>query len=188
MKYENKTNTYQSFRVGTHDVNLAPKGEVGSSLELSPTEVKDDVIQYLLSIGAIQEVKKIAKKVKDEAEKVDGEVVSEVKKVEDELSAEEKEVLSAAAPTEVKIGADVPKSMAEQTKPEIPVAKFETEKGQKEIAVTCAATLKNGKQCTVAIPVPVGEFDATKPYFCGRHKGEKAEDYERVNGEWHKKA
>lgn len=52
----------------------------------------------------------------------------------------------------------------------------------------CCAKFKNGEPCGANVSVPVSEYDSDKPYFCGRHKGEDPEEYEKVGGAWVKKA
>lgn len=79
--------------------------------------------------------------------------------------------------------------MAKQEAPsrvvnKVPVVEVEKRSSNNNIAVGCAATLRNGKQCTATISVPENEFNENTPYFCGRHKNEKPEDYKRVDGVW----
>lgn len=56
------------------------------------------------------------------------------------------------------------------------------------IMVQCAAQKKNGERCLSNVRVDVGEYDENTPYFCFRHTGESADDYERADGTWVKKA
>lgn len=56
------------------------------------------------------------------------------------------------------------------------------------IVAHCAAAKRDGNPCGTNVSVPVDEYDADKPYFCKRHKNESADDYEKVDGVWHKKA
>ena len=69
----------------------------------------------------------------------------------------------------------------------IPVEAVQEKKVSNSTVVNCAAVTKSGKPCSGTAVIPFGEYDADTPYFCGRHKGENPEDYERVNGEWARK-
>lgn len=53
--------------------------------------------------------------------------------------------------------------------------------------VTCCAVKANGEPCTSKVKVPFGEFNPDVPYFCGTHKKESVDKYERVDGKWVKK-
>ena len=53
--------------------------------------------------------------------------------------------------------------------------------------VKCAAVKANGQHCTYNVQVPFHEYDSDKPYFCGRHKKEDPDKYEKVDGEWVRK-
>lgn len=75
---------------------------------------------------------------------------------------------------------------AEKTKLDV-VVREETNKNSVMMA-QCCAKQKNGETCAANVSVPVSEYDSDKPYFCGRHKAENPEDYEKVNGGWVKKA
>jgi hypothetical protein len=57
----------------------------------------------------------------------------------------------------------------------------------KTINVQCAAVTGKGDRCSHHVSVPVDEYDKDAPYFCGRHKNENPDDYERVDGDWKRK-
>lgn len=69
----------------------------------------------------------------------------------------------------------------------VPVVKVHDSKKQSTTVVDCAAITKSGKKCSGSVIIPFDEYDADKPYFCGRHKSEDAANYERINGEWVRK-
>lgn len=51
--------------------------------------------------------------------------------------------------------------------------------------VHCPAVKKNGEVCNAVVSVANGDED--KIHFCGRHKKENPNDYEKVDGKWVKK-
>ena len=51
----------------------------------------------------------------------------------------------------------------------------------------CAYSEKNGKRCSAQVAVPMSEYDVNKPAFCPHHRAANPADYERVNGQWHRK-
>lgn len=55
------------------------------------------------------------------------------------------------------------------------------------VVAHCAAAKRDGTPCGANVSVAAEEYDADKPYFCKRHKNESADDYEKVEGVWHKK-
>ena len=72
----------------------------------------------------------------------------------------------------------------EEAKPEVKVVSANENKENDVRLIKCAATKANGDPCNANVQVPYLEYDETVPYFCGRHKKEVAEDYERVDGKW----
>lgn len=77
------------------------------------------------------------------------------------------------------------KAKAEERKLEVSMASDDTTK--RVIMVQCAATKKNGERCQGNVSVKLSEYDEEKPYFCGPHRNESADDYEKVEGVWKKK-
>ena len=63
------------------------------------------------------------------------------------------------------------------------------EKAKTELAtmVQCSAHNKNGNRCSSKVRVSAAEFDSDRPYFCGKHKNENPEDYEKIDGIFVKK-
>ena len=92
------------------------------------------------------------------------------------------EVKDAVAHEAIEEKARREEARAEELKPEVAVHK-EADKNSVMMA-QCCARQKNGEPCGANVSVPLSEYDAAKPYFCGRHKAEKAEDYEKVDGKW----
>ena len=80
---------------------------------------------------------------------------------------------------------DEKKAKAEERKLE--VNKIDKDTHKQVVMVRCAATKKDGERCLKEIAVPMAERDDDVPVFCGTHKNEKAEDYEKVEGTWVKK-
>ena len=89
---------------------------------------------------------------------------------------------------EEQFAADSEKAEQKAEEKRLEVAVHEETNKNSVMMARCAAKFKNGEPCGANVSVPVSEYDADKPYFCGRHKGESAEDYEKVNGAWVKKA
>lgn len=75
----------------------------------------------------------------------------------------------------------------EAQKEEIKVVQVNDTKESDVRLVRCAAIKANGQHCSYNVQVPFYEYDSDTPYFCGRHKKEDPEDYEKVDGEWVKK-
>lgn len=71
--------------------------------------------------------------------------------------------------------------------PEIKVVVVNDTKENDIRLVRCAAVKANGQPCTFNVQVPFHEYDSDRPYFCGRHRKEDPEAYEKVDGEWVKK-
>lgn len=82
--------------------------------------------------------------------------------------------------------ADEAQAKADENKMEVVSASANTT--NQVIMVQCAAQKKNGERCLVNAKVDVADYDENTPYFCTHHRNEKAEDYERVDGTWVKKA
>lgn len=58
----------------------------------------------------------------------------------------------------------------------------------KQVMMTqCAATKKNGERCGNNVSVKMSEYDENVPYFCGTHRNEKADEYEKADGTWRKR-
>ena len=118
---------------------------------------------------------------------------NEVIEVDDSLRHFLDEVL--ASGSFVEVGVDdkkehddvVAQAKADKEVEPIPVVKVQPANREKTTVVNCAATMKNGKRCSGTVVVNFDEYEADKPYFCGRHKNESANMYERVNGDWAKK-
>lgn len=81
--------------------------------------------------------------------------------------------------------ADEKKAKAEERKLEVNKAGEDTTK--QVMMAQCSAFKKNGERCGNNVAVKMSEYSEDMPYFCGTHKREKAEDYEKVEGVWRKK-
>lgn len=77
------------------------------------------------------------------------------------------------------------KAKAEEHRLEVNKAAEDTTK--QVIMVQCAATKKDGERCQNNVSVKMSEYDENLPYFCGPHRNEKPESYEKVEGAWKKK-
>lgn len=81
--------------------------------------------------------------------------------------------------------AEAAEAKAEEGK--MKVVKQSEDTTKQVVMVPCAATKKNGDPCSNNVQVKVEDYDEDSPYFCGTHKKEDAEQYERVDGRWQKK-
>lgn len=105
------------------------------------------------------------------------------------LSRDVVEVLDDEAGVE-EINEEAKKAEEKAEESKIPVSESLDEKATTEVAtmVQCSASNKNGNRCNSKVKVNAEDFDSDRPYFCGRHKNEDPEDYEKIDGVFVKKA
>ena len=164
MIVRNLTRTNLSFEVAGRRYHLGPKGSRGYTNDTSlidSSAANDPTIQYMQQRGML--VVEDSKMEKPELPQKTVQVV-EQKDVEQPKTVEVP--TSGAEPQVMKVVKDI--------------------KAQKHV-VTCAATTVAGKPCTSKVYVEDEEYDPDKPYFCNRHKAQKAEDYVRTETGWKKK-
>lgn len=188
MFIRNLTQSYLSFAVGNQKFILGPTGVpqgmgYHDNAPITDEEIRDPNIQRLVAHKTV-------------------EIVEDSVIFESEMPESEKAMPTEAAPMEPKKAEKPePKPVRAKTLEEAKATPNHTDVKRKPMRVVqadesktpetkfvrCAATKANGERCTSTISVPVDEYDADRPYFCGRHKGQKAADYEKTETGWRKR-
>lgn len=186
MFIRNLTQSYLSFSIGNQKFILGPAGVPQGmgycdNSPITKEEINDPNVQRLVTHKTVEIVDNEtvlkdeapepvkAPKVKNDVPKAD---VDEPSKPIHLKTLEE----AKAAPN-VSDSKHKPMRVVQADEAKTPEIKF----------VQCAATKANGERCTATISVPMDEYDPDKPYFCGRHKGQRAADYEKTETGWRKR-
>lgn len=98
------------------------------------------------------------------------------------------EEVGARKATKEILQAEEEKKQAKEEK-KIAVDTVNSEKDKTDVAhvVQCSAAKADGSRCNSQISIPAKDFDPEKPYFCGRHKNENPDDYQKEDGVFVKK-